>query len=196
MRAPAAELHLWQAHLDEPGWPSAGALPAAEAERAAAILPARSRRRWAASRWALRGVLARYLGEEPTAIELREGEHGKPRLALPDGGLRFNLSHSGDLALVAVSATLEVGVDVERIGARPAAFYAEWTRSEAVAKCHGSGLGAPLPDAPVAVLEIESEPGYAAAVAVAGNAVPPLRRFAVRPADVATPALTAAPGRR
>lgn len=178
-------LDLWSAQLDSGGWPSAEALPAAERERAARIVRARARERWVASRWALRRVLARYLDREPAEIELRLGERGKPMLADPDTPLRFNLSHSGGLALIAVATDREVGVDVEAIGARPVEFYAEWTRREAVVKCHGVGLGTPLPDAPVAVAPLEAGAGFAAAIAVSGDAVPPLRRLSAEPDPIA-----------
>ena len=61
---------------------------------------------------ALHRVLAVYLGEDPARIRLETGAQGKPRLADPQGQLRFNLSHSGEIALVAVSGEAEVGVDV------------------------------------------------------------------------------------
>jgi 4'-phosphopantetheinyl transferase len=195
-RLSLSEFHVWLARLDSPGWPAAGGLPAGERERAARLARPHGRRRWVAARWALRGVLARYLGREPGTIELRFGERGKPMLADTSSPLRFNLSHSGELALVAVSRDREVGVDVQRIGSRPADFYVEWTRREAVAKCHGVGLWAPPPDAPVAVRPLDVGPGfaaaseaietearYAAAVAVAGADLPPLRRFEATPGE-------------
>ena len=155
------ELHVWQARLDS-----------------------------GAVRWALRGVLSRYLDEDPAAIELRLGERGKPMLADPDAVLRFNLSHSGGLVLIAICQGREVGVDVQRMRKRrgrerPAEFYAEWTRREAIAKCHGVGLWAPLPDTPVAVCELDIDPGYAAALAVAGEEPPAVRRRSVGPAELA-----------
>jgi hypothetical protein len=148
----------------------------------------------AAARLALRQILARCLGGDPDGAELRAGEHGKPMLAERPPRLRFNLSHSADLALVAVSAECEVGVDVERERGgrdfvrlagrgldpqthaavraaapedRAATFYAAWVRREAVAKCAGAGLGAPLPDRPISVLGLEVATGHAAALAVA-----------------------------
>lgn len=192
-----SELHLWRAPLGS-GWPPPNLLPRSERGRVAAILPGEARRRWTAARWALRGVLGSYLDVAPAEVELSVGEHGKPLLAGPEAPLRFNLSHSGELALVVISATLEVGVDVERIGARPAAFYANWTRREAIVKCHGTGLGRPVPDGPVAVAEVDAGPGYAAALAVAGATVPPLRQFTIEPADLTglNDAATAAPARR
>ncbi len=174
---PETELHIWHARLDASEWPGADRLPALERDRALRLLPATARRRWAASRWALRGVLARYLGGEPAGIDLRFGERGKPMLADPDTPLCFNLSHSGELALIALAAGREVGVDVQAIGAKPAGFYADWAQREAVAKCHGVGLGAPLPDAPVAVEPVGAGAGFAAAIAISGSAIPPLRHF-------------------
>jgi 4'-phosphopantetheinyl transferase len=174
-------LHVWHARLDSAAWPGVEALPAADRDRAAKLLGDTARGRWVASRWALRGVLGRYLDREPAAVELCFGERGKPMLADTDAPLRFNLSHSGELALIAVYSEREVGVDVQRIGARPGEFYVEWTRREAIAKCHGTGLWAPLPDAPVAVAPLDAGAGFAAAVAVAGDALPPLRHIVAEP---------------
>lgn len=181
MPVPRGELHVWHASLDSDRWPGPSALPAAERDRAAKLLSAGARRRWVAARWALRGVLGRYLELEPATIDLRLGIRGKPMLAEPDAPLRFNLSHSGELALIAVAGEREVGVDVQLIGAKPGKLYADWTRREAVAKCHGNGLWAPLPDEPVAVATFDAGTGFAAAVAIRGDAVPPLRNFVAEP---------------
>jgi 4'-phosphopantetheinyl transferase len=178
------EVHVWRAQLDSTGWPDAGGLPPAERERAARLPRPNSQRRWVAARWALRGVLGHYLDRDPAEIELRSGERGKPMLAAPGATLRFNLSHSGELALIAVAQKREVGVDVQLLGSRPAGFYADWTRREAVAKCHGVGLWAQLPDAPVAVATIEAVEGYAAAIAVSGADLPVVRRFEAEPGNI------------
>jgi phosphopantetheinyl transferase len=180
-RVPITELHVWEARLDADGWRPADGLPSAERDRAAKLLRENVRRRWVASRWALRSVLGRYLEREPAEVELRFGSGGKPMLVESDSPLRFNLSHSGELALIAVAGEREVGIDVQLIGARPTEFYAEWARREAVAKCHGTGLWAPLPDAPVAVANFDAEAGFAAAIAVDGDEVPPLRHFVAEP---------------
>lgn len=178
------ELHVWRARLDSSGWRRAVDLPVTERERAMGMRSGDVRRRWVAARWALRAVLSAYLERDPVAIELRLGEHGKPQLAEPGAALRFNLSHSGELALIAVSLDRDVGVDVQRMRGgreRSADFYAAWTRREAIAKCHGVSLWAPLPDAPVAVAELGADAGYAAAVAVAGESVPAMQRFELAP---------------
>lgn len=147
------------------------------------MLRPEARRRWVAARWALRTVLGRYLEQAPGKVELRFAKRGKLVLGATGESLRFNLSHSGGLALIAVCDGREVGVDVERIRSRrPAEFYAAWTRREALAKCDGGGLLAPLPDAAIAVSAIDAGPGFAASVAVAGGELPAVQRFNAAPA--------------
>jgi 4'-phosphopantetheinyl transferase len=197
------EVHVWRAELDAPGWPGPEGLPAPERERAGKMRQSVAAR-WIAARWSLRYVLARYLEEEPSAIELALGPHGKPRLATSPERLRFNLSHSGEIALVALSVEHEVGVDVERVRPRRDAvalaeralgpedvavvqaataeermvvFHQRWACHEARLKCLGVGLGAAGPEepGPVAVEAIDLGSGYAAAIAVATPEPPPLR---------------------
>lgn len=149
----------------------------------------------------LRRVLALYLDQSAEAIEVTRGEHGKPRLAAEPPPLAFNLSHSGALALVAVARDREVGVDVERVkperdlvavaerALAPAAaaavreaaeperarlFYELWTQHEARLKCLGVGLAErpTWPPPPVAVQALPIDPGFAAAIAMVGHAVP------------------------
>ncbi|HEX6454973.1 MAG TPA: 4'-phosphopantetheinyl transferase superfamily protein [Solirubrobacterales bacterium] len=207
-RLVAREVHVWNAALDDPGWPGSEQLPAPDRERVSRFLLEEPARRWEASRWVLRRVLARYLEVEPAAVELEVGEHGKPRLR-GAGGLDFNLSHSGGLALVAV-AGCAVGVDIEAIrpdrelaaladrglpaedaeavrtvgpADRPAVFYRAWARHEARLKCIGTGLGSSPPPAQVAVADLDVDPGYAAAVAVAGSEIGPLRLRVLNPGD-------------
>lgn len=92
-----------------------------ELERARRIVRSEARALWARSRGLLRALLGRYLDCDPRELRFALGAHGKPKLA--DNGrsgpdLRFNLSHSGPLVLVAVSARHEVGVDVEHARTR------------------------------------------------------------------------------
>jgi len=119
---------------------------------------------------ALRLLLARYLDEEPDAIRFATHPQGKPYLD-GDTSVRFNLSHSGDLAAAAVALRREVGVDVERrrpvrsadrvarrimSDAELARYLAlpdderndfllwVWTRKEALVKASGTGIRASL----------------------------------------------------
>jgi phosphopantetheinyl transferase len=124
-----------------------------EQARAARIVQARRRELWVRSRGVLRGLLARYLDADPCELRFALGAHGKPALrgepreSRRDGGsgpgeeLRFNLSHSGELMLVAVTAGREVGVDVELArGRHTAESLRAWTVREATVKCLGTGL--------------------------------------------------------
>jgi hypothetical protein len=199
-RPGTGEVHLWRVDLDAPGI-DLGPLSADERARAARLLRDEPRRRWQAGRAALRTVLGGYLGIAPAAVQLRLGRRGKPALADPAASLRFNLSHSDELALIALARGREVGVDVERIGERPPSFYAEWTRREALGKCFGGGFAEPPPARPARVVPLDVGEGWTAALAVAGTAEPCLRRFELDPAELDSaarraPAAKAAAGRR
>jgi len=86
-----------------------------EAERAARFVPPQVGRRYLRSHAALRAILQRYIA---TPLEFGVAEHGKPHLPTVPG-LRFNLSHSHEMALVAVAWDVEVGVDVEYLRPMP-----------------------------------------------------------------------------
>ena len=66
---------------------------------------------WA--RGGLRSILAERAGCRPEGLEFVYGPNGKPTLAGPAGNLHFNLSHSGGIAVCAISASHPVGVDIE-----------------------------------------------------------------------------------
>lgn len=92
------------------------------AELAASLAPL-ERQRWQAlrlqadqerflrGRGALRRLVGAWRGEPPEAVPIGAGAHGKPCCA---GGPEFNLSHSGDLILLALHGQRPVGVDVEQ----------------------------------------------------------------------------------
>lgn len=173
-------------------------LSAAERVRAARMRLGAGR--WVAARAGLRGVLGRYLGIAPQRLAFVLDAAGKPRLAPgAPADLRFNLSHCGDVALLAVRLGREVGIDVERLrddvdavavaramfdgmaraeiaalaGARRReAFFRAWVRREALAKASGAGLAGPADDRAAArfeVCDLEGVAGCAAAVASEGS---------------------------
>jgi 4'-phosphopantetheinyl transferase len=124
----------------------------------------------------LRALLARYVDRDPRALDFVLGPHGKPALLAEEGDpaidLRFNLSHSGSLALVAVSSEREVGVDIECAdGRRTEEFLHAWVVREAVGKCRGTGLakteGSPADDLWTA--EVDAGRATVAAVAAEGG---------------------------
>jgi 4'-phosphopantetheinyl transferase len=138
--------------------------------RADRLLDLNKRNRFIANRGLLREILSRYLGVKAGELHFIVGEHGKPRLSgnkADNNPLHFNLSHSGDLFLLAVAADREVGIDVEQIhndtpysdmarlvfspdeqqellalpeNLQRGAFYRCWTRKEAFMKACGMGF--------------------------------------------------------
>jgi 4'-phosphopantetheinyl transferase len=149
-------------------------LPPADARRAERIGHPAVRRRFVVCQTALRSILADYLALDPAELCFSEGPWGKPALAGPEAasGLAFNLTHSGALALLAVTRHREVGVDLELLRPLPDAqdlaerffsaperddlrrvagtdaealtFFNCWTRKEAYIKALGRGMYEPL----------------------------------------------------
>jgi 4'-phosphopantetheinyl transferase len=120
-RLTGAVVDVWRADLAS-GAESPNALSEEERAREARIVGDRERRVWSRSRGVLRELLGRYLSCEPAAVVLAVDDRGRPSLAgpAPLAPLRFNLSHSGDLALYAFSSDAPVGVDVQMLrDARP-----------------------------------------------------------------------------
>ena len=191
-------LHLWKIRTGcegaPPGW-LRPLLSPRESERAAKLRFDHYRARYVRAQAGLRMILSGYLGVAPEAIGFRYGEAGKPCLEETSSGLEFNLTNSGDLALVALSLEIPVGVDCEQVrdrgdmvaiagrmftpeqAARIAAatpedrlrqFHIVWTALEAEVKADGRGLVGRHQPAVQNVLRIEHcvpEPGFIAAVA-------------------------------
>ena len=133
----------------------------------------RDRNRFIIARAGLRRLLAERLGTRPESVELRYGQYGKPELTheFSADDLRFNTSHSEDVAVYALSNGRDIGVDVEAIRAMPdgddvaahcfstreneayggldagdklEGFFNCWTRKEAFIKALGDGFNRPL----------------------------------------------------
>jgi len=167
--------HVWRVPLDDVSQLEAylPTLSAEEQARADRFFRDVHRRRFVIAHGALRRILADYLDVKPGVLEFVTGEHGKPALTPIAGpqpaAVEFNLSHSGDLALVAVTRANPVGVHVEQwdegveclelaerffspnerralraLANAPnhvvAGFFAAWTRKEAYLKATGHGI--------------------------------------------------------
>ena len=165
------EVHVWAANLALPSQQLAemeAVLDDAERGRASRFVQPLHRDRFIAAHGFLRRLLGRSLQLEPGVIQFVAGAQGKPAI---DGGLEFNLAHSGDVALIALARGRAVGVDVEQVrampdaegiaarffsadeqaalaatpaGGRQDAFFNIWTRKEAWIKAIGAGLSFPL----------------------------------------------------
>jgi len=90
----------------------AASLAPAEVQRWEALRLPEDRERFLRGRGALRRLLGAWRDEPPEAVPIGVGAHGKPCCV---GGPEFNLSHSGDLILLAVHQHRPVGVDVEQL---------------------------------------------------------------------------------
>lgn len=91
-----------------------------ERRRAAALTPAEERRRYTVTHAAVRLILGRHLGAAPGELAWRIGAHGKPELDGAWTGPRFSLSGSSDVAMLALSDSRRVGVDVQDVPASAA----------------------------------------------------------------------------
>ena len=169
----AGQVHVWQICLeqtDELLDRFRRTLEAEELDRAGRFRFERLQRHFIAGRGFLRYVLARYLAAGPEELRFSYNYYGKPSLA-GEQSLQFNMSHSHEVALVAVTRDAAVGVDVEHIRVdfaseeiatrffsrlevetfsslppeeRVAAFFRCWARKEAYIKAIGKGLSQPL----------------------------------------------------
>jgi 4'-phosphopantetheinyl transferase len=172
------EVHVWAARVSEHLHrveQYSTVLSANEKQTSARFVYDKDRNCYMIAHGLLRGLLARYLHCKPEELGFIANEYGKPEL-LPTSntsGLCFNLSHSGDRVLIAVTCGTQVGVDVERVredldvlelaraqfatdeienlerlepAERARVFFHYWTCKEAVTKAIGRGLSIPLAD--------------------------------------------------
>jgi 4'-phosphopantetheinyl transferase len=167
-----AEVQAWVVGLDRDTDEirrCAALLSSEERSRAARFRFIRDRDRYIAGRATLRRLLAGYLGAGPATIDIRPNPFGKPELRGPFAAspLRFNVSHSGALAVYVFTVEGDIGVDLEARrpiaeaellagrffspheaavlralspSARADAFLNGWTRKEAFLKARGDGL--------------------------------------------------------
>ncbi|HEY8781754.1 MAG TPA: 4'-phosphopantetheinyl transferase superfamily protein [Mucilaginibacter sp.] len=132
-----------------------------EIARANRYFHTRDKNRFIISRGALRIILGKYLNQQPSSIELEIGVNKKPHIK--NANLQYNISHSGDWILLAVSSS-NIGADTELVDvtynyrdvlednfstneisyinqtSSVERFFMLWTRKESLTKATGKGL--------------------------------------------------------
>jgi len=185
-----AEIQLWNIDINPASHDADGLfslLADCELERAGNFRFEEHRHRWVAGRAMLRMILSGVTQQSPESVVFEYNDHAKPRLHYLSGNetVHFNLTHSGDVALLAVTSAGPVGIDVEQVKRLPnidavvdrffspaerrafktvsgdadrlQAFYACWTRKEAYLKALGCGMSQPTDTFDVAFLA-DTEP--------------------------------------
>lgn len=164
-------VHIWRVKASRSNYAflksHVSAADCAHAQRFALMV---NRYEFLVSRGLLRFLLGCYLGMPPGALRFRSGQHGKPGLEYGLCGgrrLKFNVSHSGGLILIAIALDHEVGIDIEYVSPtvdftgfassifssaernwllqsppvqRQLHFFRCWARKEALAKGLGEGI--------------------------------------------------------
>ena len=177
------DVQLWRAEVsaNEAGLGRLEALlPPEEVEAASRFQFPAGRARFIIGRSMLRSTLSRTHGIDPNLIEVEIAAGGKPHLAgeAASGGWQFNLSHSGDIVLLALGQKVQLGIDVERVRPldrrdqiaagilsraqnqqflaldeehRQLTFFHVWTQKESIIKATGQGLAVPLSEIDVSI---------------------------------------------
>ncbi len=183
-----AEVHVWAASLDKPVGRICSleqTLSPDERDRAMRFHFERDRNRFIVGRGMLRAILSSYLTIDPGKLHFVYSSRGKPFLTGLPGRctIHFNLAHSNDLILIALTQFCAVGVDVEWVHSvrdtekiashffssrevvelmalpkeqRTLAFFNLWTRKEACLKATGAGLSNVIKQIEVSFLPGES----------------------------------------
>ena len=170
------QVHIWRVNIDNPTLNLddlfSDVLSDDERKRVDRLKSEKDKRRFIVSRGLLRENLGNYIGTEPSDITFTYNKYGKPGLK-PEhnlGNIKFNVSHSANLAIYAISQNREVGIDLEYIrevrtadkiikrfftqqetdfyysqpeNKKKLAFFTLWTRKEAYSKARGMGIGLP-----------------------------------------------------
>jgi 4'-phosphopantetheinyl transferase len=169
-----ASIHVWQFSLTRPDSgvdKFAAVLSPDERARADRFHFERDCRRFTIARAVVRSILGVYVRSPASEIAFDYAHYGKPSLADGRSGVRFSISHSDEIGMLAVASGRELGVDVELIrpdvetdqlaerffspheresirglssGERVSAFFRCWTCKEAFLKAQGLGLSRSL----------------------------------------------------
>jgi 4'-phosphopantetheinyl transferase len=196
------ELNIWLVSLQLPPQEAQQCLSwlsPEERKRAGEFRFSADSARYIAAHGLLRFILAGYTGKRPAELEFSVNTFGKPEVSIAGSPMvNFNLSHSGDMALIAVIRGQEVGVDIEKadckleytdivdlffshpekriVDAAPSKqrlerFYTIWTGKEAYLKMLGIGFAEEAGErqAGYALWNFTPHPDYHGAVAVSGK---------------------------
>ena len=178
-------IDIWQypLHTEFPG--ARSLLNQEELTRAQRYHFERHQRRFTVARAMLRQILAGYTRFPAAELIFGQNKYGKPQL-LNMPSLEFNLSHSGDMALLAIGSEHPLGVDLEFFSARPyegigntmfsatenqalkntptalkpLAFFHIWAQKEALIKACGLGLSYPTQQFDVPTLPSTDHPVF------------------------------------
>jgi 4'-phosphopantetheinyl transferase len=197
------EVHVWSASLDVADAEldrMRDVLSSDELQRSKRSPLIKERNRFTVGRGLLRHIVATYLEIKPREIQFKYGHAGKPYLVDNRRNIHFNISHSGDIALIAVARSREIGVDVEKIcdmpemdeivsrffsdeakgdfqsapiSDRTRVFFKCWTDREAISKCTGDGIAEekPLSTQGISVVPLFPALGYVGALAINGSSI-------------------------
>ena len=178
------EVHVWRVFIDTTNFQSESLLETLSVDeliRAEQFHFEKDQKRFIMARGILRMILGHYLGKKPYELRFEYTAHGKPVLATNDGcdTLSFNLSHSGEIVLYAVTRSRKIGIDVERIRdnfdleqiahrffsageissldkihkqKQSEVFFQYWTRKEAFIKAMGKGVSFPMEQCDVSLI--------------------------------------------
>jgi 4'-phosphopantetheinyl transferase len=193
---PASAIHVWTIKIHCEGRLDTlleGLLDPEEERRANRFAFGGLRHAFVVAHGALRHLLSRYLDLCPTDVRISYDSYGKPALASRVRDIDFNLTHSGELAAIAIASGCEVGIDIEAIRPTPdllsvgdslfrleeaaeirslppnlraQGFFHCWVRKEACIKATGVGLSTPLSSFSVAV-----QPNFTAGPVILGRGV-------------------------
>ena len=110
------QIHIWIVRLDRcPINDSWHLLSADEQNRAGRFRFEVDKVRFANGRSALRRILGRYLGAPAKSLRFRYNAHGKPELSQSPQAIQFNVTHSREIALIALVRNIAIGVDLEAV---------------------------------------------------------------------------------
>jgi 4'-phosphopantetheinyl transferase len=178
------DVHVWRAFLDLNVLQKESLvrnLSTDEVAKANRFHFERDRERFIVARGILRHILGCYLGEKPAELRFEYTPYGKPFFAVEAGydSLSFNLSHSGEFALYAITRNRDVGIDIELVRddidieliarrffsqcelnslekiskeMQTVRFFQYWTRKEAFLKAMGKGVSFPMDHCDVSLM--------------------------------------------